>query len=102
MTALNDRGVLVQEGLEWPFDPKLRAPSYGRVAGSPESTQAEMGKQIEAAEDSESTLAAMGKQIEAAESTQGIMRKHIEAWQRELAAVQDSVTAKALEHSYGG
>jgi len=32
MTALNDRGMLVQEGLEWLFDPKLNAPPDGRVA----------------------------------------------------------------------
>ena len=76
MTALNDPGMLVQKGLEWFFDPKLYAPPDGRVAGSPESTQAEMGKQIEASE-----------------STQATMRKHIKASQRELAVVQDSVGA---------
>ena len=63
MAALNDRGVLVQEGLEWFFDPKLSALPDRRVTGSTESTQAEMGKQIGATENSESTLAAMGKQL---------------------------------------
>ena len=56
MAALNDRGVLVQEGLEWFFDPKLNAPPDGRVAGSPQPTQAEMGKQIEAAESTQATM----------------------------------------------
>ena len=49
MTVLNDRGMLVQEGFEWFFDPKLNAPPDGRVAGSPESMQAKMGKQVQAA-----------------------------------------------------
>ena len=39
----------------------------------------------------ESTQAEMGKQLEAAGSTQATMRKHIEALQRELVAVKDSV-----------
>ena len=56
ITALNDRGMLVQEGLEWFFDPKPNAPPDGRVAESPESTQAEMGKQLEAAESTNSTV----------------------------------------------
>ena len=72
MTALNDRGMLVQEGLEWFFDPKLNAPPDGSVAESLESTQAERGKQLEAAE-----------------PTQATMRKQIQALQRELAAVKD-------------
>ena len=54
--------MLVQVDLEWFFDPKQNAPPDGRVAESPEST-----------------LAAMGRQLEAAGSTQATMRKHIEA-----------------------
>ena len=72
MTARNDRGMLVQVGLEWFFDPKLNAPPDGKVAESLEYTQAERGKQLEAAE-----------------PTQAIMRKQIQALQRELAAVKD-------------
>ena len=46
MIAPNDRGMLVQEGLEWFFDPKLSAPFDGRFADSLESTQAEMSNHI--------------------------------------------------------
>ena len=74
MTALNGCRMLVQEGLEWFFDPKLNAPPDGRVAESSWSTQADMGKLLEAAE-----------------SAQAAMRKHIEDLQRELVAVKDLV-----------
>ena len=58
------------------------------------------------AESPESTQAEMGKQLEAAGSTQATMRKQIEALQRELAAVQDSAgfvprRAQALERTPG-
>ena len=70
LQGLHARGMLVQEGLEFFFYPTLNAPPDGRVAGFTGSTQAEMGKQTEAVEDTESTLAVMSKQLEAAGSTQ--------------------------------
>ena len=68
------RGMVVQEELECPFAPTLTAQPDERAAGSTESSAAEP------------TPAA------AAGSAQTTMAKQIEALQRELAAVQESVT----------
>ena len=54
LRALHARGMLVQRGLEWLFDPALNAPPDGRDAGSTEDS---------AAGTAESTQAAMRKQI---------------------------------------
>ena len=98
LKELHARGILVQEGLEFFFDPALSAPPDVRGSGSTEDSAAEAAESTDVrdAGPTEDSAAV------AAESTLAAMRNQIEASQRELAAVQESAPAQALEHSPGG